>query len=100
VIAREKTSVVEGPRETTSRYVPGAEVALVSSALMKLFEAETTVSWANVPPEIPIYTDGAAPKFAPSIASVGLGVSTPMATTFEIVNCGVGIAAGDASAGG
>jgi hypothetical protein len=67
---------------------------------MKLLVADSTASSASVPPEMPMYTEGVAPKFAPSMVRVGFDVSRPLATTFEMVNCGVGIAAGDASAGG
>src|SRR5436190_24386020 len=63
---------------------------------MKFWEAESTVSWTKEPPETPIWTFGAAPKLAPSIARVGLSVSRPLGTTFEIVNCGGGAPAGAA----
>src|SRR5439155_16705556 len=64
--------------------------------LMKFWEAESTVSWTKEPPETPIKTFGAAPKLAPSIARVGLSVSRPLGTTFEIVSCGGGVPAGAA----
>jgi hypothetical protein len=98
VMGIENTSVVDGPLETTSRYVPGAEFAPVNWALMKLFEDESTVNCTNTPPGAPMKTDGVCPKLEPSIASVGARVSNPLALTFEIVNCGGGVA-GPAKAG-
>jgi hypothetical protein len=54
---------------------------------MKLFEDDSTVIGASVPPEIPIKTTGLFPKWRPSIANVGLFVLRPLATAFVTVSC-------------
>jgi len=54
VTSIENTSVVEGPLETKSKYVPGADVLGVNSAVMVALFAETTVSSSQSPAGIPM----------------------------------------------